>query len=431
MSQSGIRLWLAFVFSANLYFHATAADWPAYRMNGARTATTTETLDFPLYPAWTYVPAQRHQRAWPDEFLLRGRGKNFDAAPQAVVAGNWVYFGSTTDNTLWALNALSGKPQWGFTTSAPIRFAPAIVGDRAYVVSDDGMAYCLNATTGELIWHFHGGLSDRRLVGNGRMISRWPIRSGVAIKDGIVHFAVGMWSSEGVYVYGLDARTGKEIWCNDTNLHYLPMPHASTAHTGNMPQGYLAIGGDRVVYNNGVGGAWAYDTRTGRADGRSNGTGTLKKAKGGDYQDYGPSKFYNWSLLILDQKTGEILHHGAWEHVAEDNKLVPLHAAMAGKVLLKCVNDQVIAGDQEGQGMEIWRHTIKGASGIAVANGMLVISSSDGTIDGFRSGPGIELSREGPGTRKHPIPSIHPMAKQILTEIASRKIFKGFALVLG
>ena len=96
------------------------------------------------------------------------------------------------------------------------------------------------------------------------MISRWPIRSEVAVKDGVVHFAVGMWSSEGVYMFALDAKTAKEVWCNDTNLHYLPMPHASTAHTGNMPQGYLAIGGNRVVYNNSVEGCWTYDARTGR-----------------------------------------------------------------------------------------------------------------------------------------------------------------------
>ncbi len=187
----------------------TAADWPAYRMDNARTATTPESLEFPLSPAWTHVPARKHQPAWPDAFLMRGRGKNFDAAPQPVVVGGLVYFGSTTDNTLWALDASTGEAQWGFTTGAPIRFAPAIAKGRAYVVSDDGVAYCLDAASGKLIWKFRGGLNDRKLVGNGRMISRWPIRSGVAVAAGVVHFAVGMWSSEGVYVYALDAETGK------------------------------------------------------------------------------------------------------------------------------------------------------------------------------------------------------------------------------
>ena len=206
-----------------------AADWPAYRADNARSATTSEKLQFPLSLAWKYVPSRKHQPAWPDPFLIRGRGKNFDAAPQTVIVGDLVYFGSTTDNTLWALDAQTGKTKWGFTTGGPVRFAPAVSDGRAFVVSDDGLAYCLDAATGKLIWKFRGGLSDRKVVGNGRVISRWPIRSGVAVKGSVVHFATGMWSSEGVYVYALDAKTGKEIWCNDANLHYLPMPHASTA----------------------------------------------------------------------------------------------------------------------------------------------------------------------------------------------------------
>lgn len=264
---------------------ADAADWPAYRANNARTATTSEKLTFPLSLAWKHVPAQKHQPAWPDPFLIRGRGKNFDTVPQPIIVGDLVCFGSTTDNTLWVLDAATGKAKWGFTTGGPVRFAPAVADGRAYVVSDDGVVYCLDAAGGKVIWRFRGGLSDRKLPGNGRMISRWPVRSGVAVKDGVVHFAAGMWSSEGVYVYALDAGTGREVWCNDTNLDYLPMPHASTAHTGNMPQGYLALGGNSVVYNNSVGGTWAYDAKTGRRTGRSGGTGTLKKAKGGNYQE--------------------------------------------------------------------------------------------------------------------------------------------------
>jgi len=411
---------------------AHAADWPAYRANNARTAKTPEKLTFPLSLAWKYVPAQKHQPAWPDPFLIRGRGKNFDAAPQPIVVGGLVYFGSTTDNTLWALDASTGKAKWGFTTGGPVRFAPAIADGRAYVVSDDGVAYCLDAAGGRLIWKFRGGLDDRTLVGNGRMISRWPIRSGVAVKDGVVHFAVGMWSSEGVYVFALDARTGKQVWCNDTNLDYLPMPHASTAHTGNMPQGYLALGGNRVVYNNSVGGNWAYDATTGRRTGRWAGTGTLKKAKGGNYQEYKPSKFFNWSLLILNDQTGETLHHGETEGTAESRGLVGLHAVLAGDTLIKCDGAKVVAVDQSGKGKQVWEHDIEpAASGIAVANGMVVVTSTDGAIHCFNSGASGKTALVGPGTRLHAKPASHPAAANVLAELAKRKLSRGFALILG
>ena len=441
MNRPGQVVLAAQVILTVIALSAEAADWPAYRMNNARTATTSESLVFPLSPVWKYVPAQKHQPAWPDPFLQRGRGKNFDAAPQPVIVGNVVYFGSTTDNTAWALDASNGQTKWGFTTGAPIRFAPAIADDCAYFVSDDGVAYCLDAASGKLIWKFRGGLEDKKLVGNGRMISRWPIRSGVAVEDGVVHFAVGMWSSEGVYVYALDAKSGKPVWCNDTNLDYLMMPHASTALTGNMPQGYLAIGGNRVVYNNSVGGSWVYDTGTGRRVGRFGGTGTLKKAKGGNYKDYKPSKFYNWSLLILNEKTGEIVHHGETEDKAEPAGLVPLHAALAGDVLIKCVGDKVVAIDKSGEGQTVWQHRVEStASGIAVANGMLVIASTDGAIHCFKSGekrkpafvgPGADsrLSlRESSGSFRGAKGNI---GAKVLAELADRKVNRGFALVLG
>jgi len=411
---------------------ARAADWAAYRANNARTATTSERLEFPLTLAWTYVPAHRPRPAWPDPFLMRGRGKDFDAAPQPVVVGNLVYFGSTTDNTLWALDVSTGKTKWGFTTGGPIRFAPAVADGCVHVVSDDGVAYCLDAASGRLIWEFRGGLDDRKLAGNGRMISRWPIRSGVAVKGGVVHFAAGMWSSEGVYVFALDAKTGKQIWCNDAHLHYLPMPHASTAHTGNMPQGYLAIGGNRVVYNNSVGGSWAYAARTGRLTGRSGGTGTLKKAKGGDYRDYGPSKFYNWSLLILNDQTGEIVHHGEWENIAESQGLVPLHAARAGDTLVKCDGGKVIAVDEAGKGKQVWEHAVAGtASGIAVAGGKLLISSTDGEIYCFESGAAGNSAVVGPGVARPVRTASHSGAAAVVAELAKRKVSRGFALVLG
>jgi len=415
---------------------AYADDWPNYRANNARTSKTSEKLQYPLVPVWKYVPAQKHQPAWPDAFLMRGRGKNFDAAPQPVIVGGLVYFGSTTDNTLWALDSTSGRTKWGFTTGGPIRFAPAIAHGKAYVVSDDGVVYCLDAATGKQFWNFRGGLSDRKLLGNGRMISRWPIRSGVAVKDGVVHFAVGMWSSEGVYVYALDAKTGKQIWCNDTNLDYLPLPHASTALTGNMPQGYLALGGNKAVYNNSVGGTWTYDTRTGRRTGRSGGTGTLKKAKGGNYKDYKPSKFYNWSLLILDDQEGEIAHHGAPEGTAKSQGLVPLHAALAGDTMIRCIGSKVIAVDNSGRGKQVWAYDIKGTtSGIAVANGMLVITSTDGAVYCFMPGRSGKPALVGPGTKTHTKTHtkrpVHPAAKKVLAELIKRKINRGFALVLG
>lgn len=104
---------------------ALAADWPMFKRDPARSSISSETLKFPLRPAWRYVAAQPPSPAWPDP------GKNlnrldFDYAPHPVVAGELLCFGSSSDDTVHALDAGTGRPKWRFTTGGPVRFAPQI-----------------------------------------------------------------------------------------------------------------------------------------------------------------------------------------------------------------------------------------------------------------------------------------------------------------
>jgi outer membrane protein assembly factor BamB len=370
-------------------------DWSAYRADNARSATTAEKLQFPLSLAWKYVPAQKHRPAWPDVFSILRRAKAFDYAPQPVIAGGLVYFGSTTDNTLWALDGATGKTKWAFTTGAPVRFAPAIAGGKAYVGSDDGFVYCLDAADGKLLWKFRGGLDDRKVMGNGRMISRWPIRSGVGVADGAVYFAAGMWSAEGVYVFALDARTGKEIWCNDTNIELTVRPHSSAAMLGNMPQGYLAIDKDKVGFYNSVKGVYWYNTKTGLPAGQT---------RVGD-----PRKIDFMELIVRSSK---------------DPEPVPTASALVGGVAIECKGNKVTAGS--------WTREIGGtAFGIAAGNGMLVVTSTDGVIYCFKSGAGkTALVGSGPTPKVRP-PLAGGSASKALRELAKQKITKGYALILG
>ncbi len=90
--------------------------------------------------------------------------------------------------------------------------------------------------------------STRRLLGNQRLISVWPVRGGPVARDGRVYFAAGVWPLEGVFVFCLDAATGAELWCNDRcSFLYGTQPHAAEAIGGLAPQGYLLIDGDDLV----------------------------------------------------------------------------------------------------------------------------------------------------------------------------------------
>ena len=167
----------------------------------------------------------------------------FDYAYQLASADGRIFYGSSADHKVYALDLTTGKELWSFFTEGPVRFAPCVSGDRVFAASDDGRLYCLNPSDGKLIWQFRAARGDERLLGNEQMISRRPARSGVLVDGETAYFTAGMWGPDGVYVYALRARDGSVLWKNDTaNQQYMLLPHNNfEGITGVSPQGYLAL----------------------------------------------------------------------------------------------------------------------------------------------------------------------------------------------
>ncbi|MBI5395435.1 MAG: PQQ-binding-like beta-propeller repeat protein [Verrucomicrobia bacterium] len=222
-----------------------AADWPTYRSDSLRSGYTTDVLPENLSLAWTFKPRHAPQPAWPG----RDTRMPFDRAFHTVIAGNTLLFGSSADGKVSALDAATGEERWAFLTGGPVRFAPAIWRDRAFVVSDDGFLYCLGVRDGRLLWKLRGGPDDSMVLGNGQLISRWPARGGPVIADDVVYWAAGIWPSEGVFIHAVNALTGKVIWRNHTAAAMvMPQPHpGATAQSGVSAQGDLLVVGDRLL----------------------------------------------------------------------------------------------------------------------------------------------------------------------------------------
>ncbi|MHC4741830.1 MAG: outer membrane protein assembly factor BamB family protein [Planctomycetota bacterium] len=222
-----------------------ARDWPQFRGDAARSGYTSEHLPADLSLRWVYKPGQTPRPAW------RGSDTRmtFDYAPQPIIASGMVFFAGSTDNKVYALDLGTGSRKWHFFTDSPVRFAPAFWNDRLYVSSDDGYLYCLSAQTGEIVWKKRGGPGDDMLLGNGRMISRWPFRGAATILDGIVYVGAGIWPSEGIYLYALDPDTGKTLWGNDSSGGLvMDQPHGGArARSGVSAQGYLSAAGDTLL----------------------------------------------------------------------------------------------------------------------------------------------------------------------------------------
>jgi outer membrane protein assembly factor BamB len=235
-----------------------AGDWPTYRADAARSGVTSETVGPGLSLRWKYVPTHPPKPAWPmpSEEMPR---MHIDNAYPAVIAGGNAYFGSCVTNKVTAIGLTDAEICWEFFTEGPVRFAPALHAGKVYAGSDDGNVYCIDGKNGSLLWKYRAGPSNEKVIGNGRMISLWPVRTGVLVDDGTVYFAAGIFPYEGLYVCALDASDGSVIWKNDTigdRAHEMEFG-------GISPHGYLLASRDIIYVPSGRSMPAAFDRKTG------------------------------------------------------------------------------------------------------------------------------------------------------------------------
>jgi len=242
-----------------------ADDWPTYRHDNARSGISEESVKPPLSQCWVFKPRHEPEPAWgkPNPRPVGGwyglteqRRVHFDDAFHVVVSGGRVYFASSADGTVVALDTKTGRPQWSTTTDGPVRLAPAVWQDKVYIGSDDGCVYCLQGSDGTERWKFRAAPSRRKVLGSGKMISLWPVRTGVLVDDGIAYFGAGIFPAEGVYMYAVSAEDGKLAWCNDSC--------GAEPQSRTSPQGYLLASEDRLFAPRGRVSPAAFDRRDGR-----------------------------------------------------------------------------------------------------------------------------------------------------------------------
>lgn len=197
-------------------FSAYAEGWLTYRHSITRNGVTSERLLTPLSLQWIFKPAHTPKPAWnpPAEEMKR---VHYDDAYYVTSANGLAYFGSSVDNKVYALDIQNGKIRWSYFTEGPVRYVPTLWENKVYFGSDDGNVYCLDAAAGRLIWKYRAGPSDERVLGNGRMISLWPVRTGILVDEGEVFFGAGVFPNEGIYICALNALDGSVIWKNDTD----------------------------------------------------------------------------------------------------------------------------------------------------------------------------------------------------------------------
>ncbi len=236
-----------------------ARAWPTYRHDIARTGASAETVRPPLALRWVFRPGHRPRPAWPMPAEEPPR-MHEDNAFHVVAAGGLAFFGSSVDDTVYAVDAATGKLKWRFRTDGPVRYAPTWAKGRLYFGSDDGFVYCLDAARGRLLWKRRLGPRPEKVIGNGRVISMWPVRTSVLVDRGQVLCAAGVFPFEGLYICALDPVKGTFLWKNDTigdRAHDL-------SFGGISPTGYLVASKDTLFVPSGRAMPAAFDRKNGR-----------------------------------------------------------------------------------------------------------------------------------------------------------------------
>ena len=391
---------------------AGAEDWPMFRHDLRRSGATGERIDARrLAPAWVYRSPQPPQPAWAgaadvDAFRKqRGLGdmRRYDSVDHCVVAGDAVFCGSSADDAVRCLDLATGMTRWRHTTGGPIRVPPTVAAGLVFFGSDDGTARAVDAATGRLTWRFRPPAPRQMLIHDGRLVSQWPCRTGVAVIDGTAVFGMSMLPWKPTYLCAVAAATGQP-----------------TGHGGGVRRfedGYtleaalLATDG-RLIAPQGRAGVSIFDTATLEPAGAVSGASSFATITREGVFISGPfSRDIGLRGTSLHDPSVQAWHSQAVACVADGDDVFMLSAggvsagpggdpaaqrwqvslvdagalAVAADTVFAGCDGSVVALDRR-TGAVLWRAAVEGrALGLAVANGAVLVSTDFGRIHCFRT----------------------------------------------
>lgn len=406
-------LFLVFVGMSCSDRTATSDDWPQYKKDNYRSGASGVDLDLSkLDLAWTYTASQYPVPAWygpakEDAFAKSGplpSMRDYDLAYYPVIVGNDLYYSSSSDDAVHCINTIDGKEKWRFTTDGPVRNAPVFYEGKLYFGSDDGFVYCIDADNAKLKWKYSPvPESDRLVLNNGRLISFWPIRTGVLLEDGIVYFGASLLPWKKSYFCAINSETGKAkgegCYVKEMDSMTFEGEMASTGSKLIQPQGRI----EPIFFNK----------RDGENKGALPGTGGCFVLVTKDLHVMHRTESRNQNLMeyvsdaepeYMSFKGGkEMVIMGDTSYILTDNSLSAYHRKSkkllwlnrsyqahrliaSGNALFLGATDTVYAISPE-NGLPLWKGKVEGTVyGLATADNALFVSTGEGKISCFKAG---------------------------------------------
>jgi outer membrane protein assembly factor BamB len=381
-----------------------AGDWPTYKHDNYRSATTSEQLDLPLEEDWIYSTARSPRPAWPDTPALQNfwggsyghRSRvNVDRAPHTAIVGDKLYFGSSNSDQVVCLDSRNGLEKWKFFTGGPVRYAPTIYNGNVYVGSDDGYVYCLDSNNGSKQWNVKATTNDELMFANGRMVSTSPVRTSVLVENGVAYWGAGMFNGNQTgldwHLCAYSAGTGAEVWNNPPSKRML---------------GYLLSLNGNLYVPAGKSGPIRYR--------QSDGGGAAAVGVAGCFaliipaSDFANGPAYSSSGSYINDPGAAIANvygnclivSSGYSYYCTDTNLVKINRSTGAsqwnvsspyRYALILAGDTIYAGGDDevaafstANGQNLWTRPVDGrALGLAVAQGRLYVNTDRGTIHAF------------------------------------------------
>ena len=404
-----------------------AGDWPTLRGDVQRSGVADEEMaTTTLGEVWAFRNVAPPQTAWAgpakwDAYAhIRGLRamRNYDAAYGVAVVGQSVFVASSSEDSVVCLNLANGHVGWRFWADGPVRITPTVVDGRVYFGSDDGNAYCVDARDGKLIWRFRPPVDEPLILHNGRMISRWPCRTGVLVQDGTAYFGFSLLPWDVSFICAVDVETGSSagpgLFVHKLNGATIEGAMAATEQLLVAPQGRVPpalfdrVDGNRSGGLGGGGGSWvmvAADQTIHHGPGNKTGWVTAS-----DPQTRKAVATYKaCNAIVIGDK---LRYHLSDHHVTAVDRhskakvwqaTIPnsLELVLNRGTLFVGGRDEVVALDAI-TGERQWRSAVDGdAYLMAVASGSLLVSTDAGVVHCFRPGAARAIS---PPTLSKPNP---------------------------
>ncbi len=392
---------------------AAPDDWPQYKKDNYRSGASGVDLDLSkLDLAWTYTASHYPVPAWygpakEDAFAKSGplpSMRDYDLAYYPVIVGNDLYYSSSSDDAVHCINTIDGKEKWRFTSNGPVRNAPVFNQGKLYFGSDDGFVYCIDADNAKLKWKYSPVPESARLVlNNGRLISFWPVRTGVLLEDDKVYFGASLLPWKKSYFCAINSATGKAegegCYVNEMDNMTFEGEMASTGTKLIQPQGRI----EPIFFNKrdgenkgalpGTGGCFVLVTKDRhvmhRTESRNQNLIEYVSELEPEYMSFKGGK----EMVIKGDTSFILTDNSLSAYLRESKKLLWLNRSyqahrliVSGNALYLGATDTVYAVSPE-NGLPLWKGKVDGTVyALATANNALFVSTGEGKISCFKAG---------------------------------------------